>query len=318
MSTLGLAFSGLGVSRADAADTLHAGARASARLKAALLACAAFWLIAIGTRYVYSSLPPTDPLTIRKQAAVVFFFASLGCCFVAAPWIIHPPRRGVAVRDSEPSSIWGAARVVLAAALCLCLLWALLPTGVGAMVKQVAAAPGLLIPGLVLSALAEEAFFRQALPSAVLEYSRHRFHFRSIVPLASVSLAVSQGLCAAGHLSPSAQWISGGSGLWHVIAWIVGTNFVFGSLMLINWWSGAGLAERVAIHSCANLAVVLVPTGIVVGIWRSSMFCAVGLMLSLAAFTWKAVQNIVRYRGASPGAGGVVQPSAQAPAATAS
>jgi len=265
------------------------------RMRGVVAAFVALWFIAVAARFLYLSLPRTNPFSIRDQAAVVFFFASLACCAVAAFWIMQPPRRCVGLKNPPRLPRWNLVRLLVASTLSLGLLWAFLTTSVSATLHEIGAAPKLLIPGLVLSALAEEVFFREALPSAVFDYVSKRFSVRSTLVCAVLSLVVSQGLCAAGHLTPSWQLISADPDTWHSAAWILGSNFAFGSLMLINWWAGARLAERVVIHTAANLAIVLVPTGVIVGIWRSSMFCAIGFLLPTAAFVYEVVRNIVRY-----------------------
>lgn len=254
-----------------------------------------FWLLAAVARLLYSSLPATNPFSIRNHAAVVFFFASLACCVVAAPWIVRPPRRCVGLHDAPRLRGWNPLRLALSPVLCAGLLWAFLATGGGSSFGQIMSAPKLLVPGLVLSAVAEEVFFREALPAALFEYGATRFIRPSRWALAAGGLIVSQGLCALAHLTPSSQLFSGGLASWYAAGWILASNFVFGSLLLVNWWSGARLAERVVIHTCANLAIVLVPTGLIVGIWRSSMFCAVGLLLPAAVFIYRVIQNVVRY-----------------------
>jgi len=251
----------------------------SRALVVALGAFAAMWAVAVATHYVYTAVAPTSLARTREISIVGFFFASLLCCVVALPWMIRVARPLVAMRQPSDWPGWMLVRVALVSALGSACLVRFLPHGSRAAIDTIVAAPKLVVPGLVLSAIAEEIFFREALPSAIAGYV-HTINRRSLFQAAVYSLVVSQGLCALGHLTPSARLVHADGVLWRNVGWVVGSNFVFGSLMLLNWWAGTSAAERVILHTFANLAIVLAPTRVTDGMWRSALFCAVGLAVS--------------------------------------
>lgn len=268
-----------------------ASARASARpireVLVALAAYAGMWVVAVIAHYAYTAVGPASLPRLREISVIVFFFASLLCCLIAAPWMIRPVARPLSIARAGGGSGWLLGRIAVVAALGGALLALFLPNGVAAGLQRLFSAPKLLVPALVLSAIAEEVFFREALPSAIWDYAQRAMKRESLISAAVCSLVVSQGLCSLGHLSPAAGLLHATSAIWRNVAWVVGSNFVFGSLMLINWWIGTGSAERVVLHTFANLAIVLAPTGVADGVRRSAMFCAIGLVTSTVVLLYR-------------------------------
>ncbi len=219
------------------------------------------------------------PDRVRLET-LLFFFTGLACFCIVTPWLVAPSERSSVRRRRSRSFSGGATALVSVSAVMLGLVAATARGGLSGIASAIARAPVLVLPGIVLIAVAEEVFFRDILPSAMTS----SFQIKNGVPSFSrtVFLAVaSQALYAIVHL-PTIVVAYGTSILFStMVLYVLSTKLSFGLLMLAISSRGRTLPERVAVHSALNVSVTLVPMSPELGGWWGAAFAGLGLVALL-------------------------------------
>jgi hypothetical protein len=205
-----------------------------------------------------------------RVESVSYFFVALTCFCIASPWLVLRPQ--IAPRLSAVARVAGVASVVLVITGFLAVS---IPGGLGAGFQAAARAPVLILPALVLVVVAEEVFFREALPTGLA-------HTLSGPVPRLAALFGSQLLYAVAHIPATLASIGPASLLSLSSATALVTKLVFGLVLLHLARRGESLVERSLIHGGANLAVLLAPASPALGAWRGSLLAALATLVLAA------------------------------------
>jgi membrane protease YdiL (CAAX protease family) len=205
-----------------------------------------------------------------RVESIAFLFAGLTCFCIASPWLVARPKN-----DATTHASGRAAGIAAVALLVVGLLALSIQDGLASGAQAIARSPVLILPAVVLVVVAEEVFFREALPSGLAR--------QASAPLIRLgALLTSQLMYAAAHIPATLVSVGPESLLSLSSATSLVTKLVFGLILLWVARSGESLVERSLIHGGANLAVLVAPTSPALGAWRGSLFAALAA-LALAA-----------------------------------
>jgi hypothetical protein len=214
------------------------------------------------------------PDRVRLET-LLFFFVGLSCFCIVAPWLMAPSEKP-GVRGGRATSALGRATAfVVVAAVMAVLVAATARGGLSGIAAAIARTPVLVLPGIVLIAVAEEVFFRDVLPSAMNRLFQGTTAGRSFSRTVFPAVA-SQALYAIVHL-PTIVVAYGTSILFStMVLYVLSTKLSFGLMMLAMRSRGRTLPERVVVHSILNVSVTLVPMSPNLGGWWGTAFAGLG------------------------------------------
>lgn len=205
-----------------------------------------------------------------RVESVAFLFSALACFSIASPWLVVRPQK------APTTGVGRAAGIAAVALLVIGLLALSIPGGLASAGQAIARAPVLILPALMLVVVAEEVFFREALPSGLAQATS--------APLIRLGgLLASQLMYAAAHLPATLVTSGPGPLLSLSSATSLATKLVFGLILLWVARNGESLVERALIHGGVNLVVFLAPASPALGVWRGSLFAALAALVLAAA-----------------------------------
>lgn len=193
--------------------------------------------------------------------------ATLLCLALAAPWLGHPAFRQPAVgQGSRTAPAWGA---VIAVALALVVALELLVNGgVGALLVAIRHAPAAILFTVPVLALAEEVYFREALPAGLAAIAGD-VRWRALAVAAASQLLYGIAHLPALLLQPSARPVM-------VALASLLRDLLFGLMLLALVRGPARRVVRVLVHAVANLSIIVLPPGAGMHAWRGPIMCLLG------------------------------------------
>ncbi|HEX5973091.1 MAG TPA: CPBP family glutamic-type intramembrane protease [Gemmatimonadaceae bacterium] len=211
--------------------------------------------------------------------------ATLLCLALAAPWPGRPSGSWPAAgQGSRTAPAW---RAVTAVALALVAAVALLVNGgVGALLVAIRHAPAAILFTVPVLAIAEEVYFREALPAALAAVAGD-VRWRTLAVAAA-----SQLLYAIAHL-PALLIQPSPRPMMLVLASLL-RDLLFGLMLLTLVRGPARRVVRVLVHTVVNLSVIVLPPGAGMHAWRGPILCllaAVVLQLARSARVSDATWN---------------------------
>jgi hypothetical protein len=204
---------------------------------------------------------------------VVRMVATLLCLALTTPWLVRPSGPRPAANRASRTATWCA--VVAVTLALVAALELLVNGGVDALIVAIHDAPAAILFAVPLLALAEEVYFREALPAA-LAAAAGDARWRGLRVAAGSQLLYAIAHLPALLLQPSTRPAM--LGLASLLR-----DVLFGLMLLTLVRGPAQRVVRVLIHTVANLSVILLPPGAAMHAWRGPMMCLLGgLALHLA------------------------------------
>jgi len=197
---------------------------------------------------------------------VVRTVATLLCLAMTTPWLVRPCDPPPAVNRKSPTATWCA--VVAVTLALVAALELLVNGGVDALIVSIHDAPAAILFTVPLLALAEEVFFREALPAA-LAVAAGDGRWRGLRVAAASQLLYAIAHLPALLLQPSPRPAI------LVLASLL-REILFGLMLLTLVRGPAQRVVRVLVHTVANLSLILLPPGAAMHAWRGPMMCLLG------------------------------------------
>lgn len=206
----------------------------------------------------------------EAQVGLARVLASLLCLALTAPWLGCASRHRSAVdQGSRTATAWRAVAAVIAVALALVLALELLVNGgVKALIEAISHAPTAILFTVPVLAVAEEVYFREALPAALSAVAGD-IRWRTLGVAAG-----SQTLYAIAHL-PALLLRPSSPPATLALASLL-RDFLFGLMLLTLVRGPAQRLVRVLIHTVVNFAVIVLPAGAGMHAWRGPIVCLLG------------------------------------------
>jgi hypothetical protein len=203
----------------------------------------------------------------EARVGIARLLATLICLAITAPWMGRASRhRSAADQAPRTAATW---RAVIAVALSVVLALELLVNGgVEALIAAIGHAPAAILFTVPVLALAEEVYFREALPAALAAVAGDvRWRGPRVA-------AGSQLLYAIAHL-PALLLRSSPPPATLALASLL-RDVLFGLMLLTLVRGQAQRLMRVLIHTVVNLAVIVLPAGAGMHAWRGPIMCLLG------------------------------------------